>query len=671
MSYEKPTPINLEPVSQGVSNQINQYEQYGLNSQSPESNIQPVPEPVVGAPVVGAPVVEPVVGAPVVEPVVEPVVGAPEAIPVGAPEPVVGSQQPIDENPKQLESTQVESTNDNDIESVVSETEYLYNDGVLDCQKVEQLVNDIINEFDEKFEKHEYKIQYDPENDFKMKDGSIYTYLIDDMLTKQFGYMYDTKDQTYTIKLCIYKIDTTSKLPCLKFLLKDNQFIEYTYKSTADGILDTDEFDEHDAFITTLNDELTKLNSTSKKLSGGSNYQSLPQYGQPIQPQTQQPLYGVDQQQVPPYVTPDQQLYGVDQFQSPQYVTPNQPLYGVDQLQVPPYVTPNQPLYGVDQQQVPPYVTPNQPLYGVDQQQLPPYVTPNPPLYGVDQQQVPPYVTPDQQLYGIDQQPVPPYVTPDQQLYGIDQQQVPPYVTPDQQLYGIDQQQVPPYVTPQQQQLPYGLNQQVPMYAESQLPLDTAIETPFNIEACFKGIIPYYTNNIIYVILNYTNISSFPKNTNWSSVSEIETNQYVSYEIKQFFEQNEYMKTIHDAYLRPVPNPKVYYLCKLKSSGDYENIPRDSYTVDYLIPRTFIKEKGNFFLFSKTPILSTSEFDLLKALVFIDDSDLSKIDKSSLFSFGNSKMTSSQIFSEFTINSTEYLFVKKFDSFLMVGGELN
>jgi hypothetical protein len=548
----------------------------------------------------------------------------------GPPLPLEKDQSSINENINTVSPDSNINNDENDNVSVVSDTEYLYKDGVLDCQKVEQLVRDIMNEFNEKYENHEYKIQYDPENDFKMQDGSIYTYLIDDMLTKQFGYMYDTTDQTYTIKLCIYKIDTRSKKPYLSFLLKDNDLIEYSYKSTADGMLNKDEFDEHDSFITTLNDELNKLNSTSEKVSGGMNFQPNP-YAQPQVPpfgQLQPNPNPYEQPQPNPYEQP--QLPPLGQPQPNPYAQPQVPPFG--QLQPNPY----------EQSQPNPYAEPQPNPY--EQPQPNPYEQPQPNPY--EQPQVPPFGQPEQPQ-------VPPFGQPEQPQY--------PQTEPEESQYPQTEQEQPQYPQTEPEESQY----ETPI---EDIPIqNTPVEdTQFNIESSFKGIIPYYTNNIIYVVLNYTSISSIPKDTHWVTVSEIETNQNISYEIKQFFQQNEYMKTIHDAYLRPLPNPKVFYLSKLNDSGDYENIPRDANSVDFLIPRTFIKEKGNFFLFSKTPILSTNESELLKALVFIDESDLSKIDKSALFSFGNSKMKSSQIFSEFTNKNTEYLFVKQFDSFLLL-----
>jgi len=106
------------------------------------------------------------------------------------------------------------------------------------------------------------------------------------------------------------------------------------------------------------------------------------------------------------------------------------------------------------------------------------------------------------------------------------------------------------------------------------------------------------------------------------------------------------------------------YLSQITDSGEYQNILSIEFSSTSLIPRSYIKKKGNFFLFSKTPILSTSiENELVKALVFIDERDNSIILKDSAFSFGSAKFTSPYLFNEFTYQNIEYLFIKQYDLF--------
>ena len=183
----------------------------------------------------------------------------------------------------------------------------------------------------------------------------------------------------------------------------------------------------------------------------------------------------------------------------------------------------------------------------------------------------------------------------------------------------------------------------------------------------FRGIIPYYPNNTIYVILNFTNMNSVPKGCKWNTVSEIEQTNNMPL-VQNFFTENLYMKILHTAYLTPVPTPKIMYLCKGNESNQYENIKlSDTNKINYVIPRTFISKKGNYFLFSKIPILSTDKSeDLVKALVFIDENNKINILSESTFGFGTSSFESPYIFNTFTNQNTEYVFVKPFDSFLLL-----
>ena len=183
----------------------------------------------------------------------------------------------------------------------------------------------------------------------------------------------------------------------------------------------------------------------------------------------------------------------------------------------------------------------------------------------------------------------------------------------------------------------------------------------------FRGIIPYYPNNTIYVILNFTNMNTLPKDYKWITVSEIEQSNNMPL-VQNFFTENPYMKILHTAYLTPVPIPKIMYLCKGNDSNQYQNIKlSDTNKINYIIPRTFISKKGNYFLFSKTVILSTDKSeDLVKALIFIDEENQTNILSESSVGFGSASFESPYIFNKFTNQNTEYLFVKPFDSFLLL-----
>ena len=149
-----------------------------------------------------------------------------------------GPQTNIQTNEQQMENTiqnQDSNTNLNSLpeenienpnineEQEVSETESVDDLADFNCDKLNIMINEIIEEFETKMKNEEYKIEYDPDNDFKTKDGSIYTYLIDDMLNKRFGLFHDTSGETYSVRLCIYKINSDSKIPYLNFLLKNKE----------------------------------------------------------------------------------------------------------------------------------------------------------------------------------------------------------------------------------------------------------------------------------------------------------------------------------------------------------------------------------------------------------------------------------------------------------------
>ena len=195
------------------------------------------------------------------------------------------------------------------------------------------------------------------------------------------------------------------------------------------------------------------------------------------------------------------------------------------------------------------------------------------------------------------------------------------------------------------------------------------VESPFSGESTdpptFKGIIPYYSEKNIYVILNFTKTEFEESNTyKWATLDEIENIQQINNvpidsEIKYFLDENEYMKVIHNAYLRPVPIPKVMYLCKEDENGQIVNVEKNSFN-KVLIPRTYINGKGNYFLFSETPIVKNEERVLQQFLIFYEEPEKTVL-KDPFFSFFYQKFEDKYLFNSFIKQNTQYLFVKSLE----------
>ena len=195
------------------------------------------------------------------------------------------------------------------------------------------------------------------------------------------------------------------------------------------------------------------------------------------------------------------------------------------------------------------------------------------------------------------------------------------------------------------------------------------VESPFSGESIdpptFKGIIPYYSEKNVYVILNFTKTEFEESNTyKWATLDEIENIQQINNvpidsEIKYFLDENEYMKVIHNEYLRPVPIPKVMYLCKEDENGQIVNVEKNSFN-KVLIPRTYINGKGNYFLFSETPIVKNEERVLQQFLIFYEEPEKTVL-KDPFFSFFYKKFEDKYLFNSFIKQNTQYLFVKSLE----------
>jgi hypothetical protein len=121
-----------------------------------------------------------------------------------------------------------------------------------------------------------------------------------------------------------------------------------------------------------------------------------------------------------------------------------------------------------------------------------------------------------------------------------------------------------------------------------------------------------------------------------------------------FLNDQSYLTTIFNKNLESVQIPKVYYLCK-EENGEYVNIENDK---SIFIPRTFIKGKGNFFLFSETPILKNETRDLKQYQIIFDENGENVLKDDSGFFASFKPFDQKYIFNTFTKVNTNYLFVK-------------
>jgi hypothetical protein len=182
-----------------------------------------------------------------------------------------------------------------------------------------------------------------------------------------------------------------------------------------------------------------------------------------------------------------------------------------------------------------------------------------------------------------------------------------------------------------------------------------------SIQSQFKGMITNYPENIITVLLNITD--SIPSIFKFASLYEIMiqkkiNNIPVDNSVDIFLKQHPYLTIIYNQHLESVQIPKIYYLCK-EENGEYVNIEKDK--LNY-IPRTFIKGKGNFFLFSETPILNNETRDLKQYQIIFDENGENVLnDDSGFFTSLNAFNVNFQ-FNTFTKVNTKYLFLKSLEN---------
>jgi hypothetical protein len=172
-----------------------------------------------------------------------------------------------------------------------------------------------------------------------------------------------------------------------------------------------------------------------------------------------------------------------------------------------------------------------------------------------------------------------------------------------------------------------------------------------------------YPNNNITVVLNITN--EIPSTYTFATLDEILiqkkiNNISVDPTVISFLNDQTYLTTIFNKHLESVQIPKVYYLCK-EENGEYVNIENIENVKSNFIPRTFIKGKGNFFLFSETPILKNETRNLKQFQIIFDENGENVLKDESGF-FGSFKpFDQKYMFNTFTKVNTNYLFVKSIE----------
>jgi hypothetical protein len=571
------------------------------------------------------------------------------------------------------------SLNDDDHEDIES-VDSMEN---LDCEKLNQMVDEIINDFDRKVENKSYEIEYDPENDFKTKDGSVYTYPIEDMLYKEFRDYDDAPNKIYSVRLCIYKVDTHSKIPYLTFLLKNKmdkyEFIEYTYTNE-------DETEPHDAFMREVNKKVNNL--LQNKIFGGSNLQEnnpvlfnppkndvLPE-PQPIQHQDQDQAQSQPQPVLPEPQPIQEQAQAQAQFQP---VLPEiQPFQEQAQPQSQPVLPEMQPFQKQVQPQSQPVVPEMQPIQEQAQPQSQPVLPEIQPIQEQSQSQSQP-VLPEMQPI---QEQAPP-ILPQPQVVQNQIQLILPQPQPQiqntqnqeehdiQSLQTTNESMQKEPSTEIQSEITESKIQDNPMSMlfnpEKETDETNGPEESFDseFETMFKGIVPYYSQNIIYVVLNFSNTQMESSKTyKWTSLDEILNERkpndvLIDSTVKYFLDENEYMKHIQDSFLTPVIIPKRMYLCKKDENGNFVNVEKNG-TTDILYERTYISGKGNFFLFSETPILKNEKRELEECLLFYDKNNENVL-KDPFFSFFYPKFGEKYMFNRFVKQNTQYVFVKSLD----------
>ena len=170
-------------------------------------------------------------------------------------------------------------------------------------------------------------------------------------------------------------------------------------------------------------------------------------------------------------------------------------------------------------------------------------------------------------------------------------------------------------------------------------------------------------------MLDFTNFKNqIPSTFKYASLDEILNskkinNTNIDNKIPSFFQQNDYLTKIYNQNIQPIIIPKVYYLCK-EENGEFVNIENIRDEPILFIPRTFIKGKGNFFLFSETPILKNESRELKQVLLFFDENSPDVLKENSGFFNSSKKFEKIYNFNKFEQKSTKYLFIKSLDGVL-------
>ena len=167
-----------------------------------------------------------------------------------------------------------------------------------------------------------------------------------------------------------------------------------------------------------------------------------------------------------------------------------------------------------------------------------------------------------------------------------------------------------------------------------------------------------YPENVITIVLNFTE-SDFKTSSfyQYVSLSEIQKTTQIDSAVNTFFQQNPYLTKIYNVHLEEVPIPKTYYLCK-EENGEFVNVAKST----DIIPRTFIKGKGNFFLFSETPILTDETRDLAKFAVLFDENGENVLKEDSGFFSSLKPFEEKYAFHLFTQNSRKFVFLKSLEN---------
>ena len=528
-----------------------------------------------------------------------------------------------------------------------------------------------------------------------MKDGTTYSYVINEMFNKRFGYYYDTSGQTYNVRLFIYKINTNSKMPFLSILLNNDnnvyKFIEYSYNSTLTEPVDMNEY-EYDDFIQKLETKLKEL-FQEKKILGG-------QIGQPLQSSSVKPYE-------PLIVEPNQNnQFQYNQNQDNQFQD-NQ--FQDNQLQDNQF----QDNHFQDNQFQDNKLQDNQFQDNklqdnklqdnkLQDNQLQDNKLQDNQIQDNQNQdnQFQDNQFQDNQLQDNQNQDNQNQDNnlQDNQLQDnkLQDNQNQDNKLQDNQLQDNklqDNQNQDNKL--QDNQFQDNQNQdnklQDNQFQDNQKQDKENLYSTIEIENQYKGIITNYPENIITVILNFSDFTNeLPEsytqlnNSTKLPVTTVQSGDYsnirgykyvlldeiinkknidnipIDNEINEFLKDNDYLMKINDIHLQPIPFPKKYYLCK-QENGEYINIEKINEISKNFIPTTFIEGKGNFFLFSETPILKNEKRDLIQFSIIFDENGENVLNDNSGFFSSFKPFDEKYLFNTFTQINTKYLFLKSLE----------